>query len=55
MEIRDERYQIILACRKTLLKNNESTWVKTGLDNFDVPMGGYDSAQIADLVGLYIY
>ncbi len=27
---------------------------KTGLDNFDVPMGGYDSAQIADLVGLFI-
>ena len=26
----------------------------TGLDNFDVPMGGYDSTQIADLVGLYI-
>ena len=22
--------------------------------NFDVPMGGYDSSQIADLVGLYI-
>ena len=29
-------------------------WVKTDLDNFDVPMGGYVSAQIADLVGLYI-
>ena len=29
-------------------------WVKTGLDNFDIPMGGYDSAQIADLVSLYI-
>ena len=29
-------------------------YVKNGLDNFDVPMGGYDSSQIADLVGLYI-
>ena len=29
-------------------------WVKTGSENFDVPMGGYDSSQIADLVGLYI-
>ena len=28
--------------------------MKTSLDNFDVPMGGYNSAQIADLVGLYI-
>ena len=49
-----EQYEIILACRKTVLKNNDSTWVKNGLDNFDVPMGGYDSSQIADLVGLYI-
>ena len=55
VEITDEQYQIILASRKTVLKNNDSTRIKTGLDNFDVPMGGYDSAQIADLVGLYIY
>ena len=34
------KYEIILACRKTVIKNNESTWVKSGLDNFDVPMGG---------------
>ena len=44
----------MLACRKTVLKDNDSTWIKTGLDNFDVPMGGYDSAQIANLGGLYI-
>ena len=56
VDITNEQYEIILACRKTVIKNNESTWVKSGLDNFDVPMGvGYDSSQIADLVGLYIY
>ena len=54
VEITDKQYQIILACRKTLFENNDSTWIKTGLDNFNVPMGGYDSVQIADLVGLYI-
>ena len=54
MQITDEQYQIILAYEKTILKNYESMWVKTGLDNFFVPMGGYNSAQIADLVG-YIY
>ena len=54
IDITNEQYEIILACRKTVLKNNDSTWVKNGLDNFDVPMGGYDSSQIADLVGLYI-
>ena len=35
-----EQYEIILACRKTVLKYNGSTWVKSGSDNFDVPMGG---------------
>ena len=54
MKTTDEQYQIILACRKTVLKNNDTTWIKTDLDNFDVPMRGYDSAQIADFVGLYI-
>ena len=33
VEITDEQYQIILVCRKTVLKNNDSTWIKTGLDN----------------------
>ena len=54
VELTDEQYQVILACRKTVLKNNDSTWIKTGLDNFDILMDGYDSDQIADLVGLYI-
>ena len=54
VEITKEQYQIILACRKTVLENNGSTWVKTDSGNFDVPIGRYDSTQIADLVGLYI-
>ena len=54
VEITDEQYQIILACRKTVFKKNDSTRIKNGLNNFDVTMAGYGSAQIADLVGLYI-
>ena len=54
VEIIDKQYQIILACLKTVLKKIDSTCTKTGLDNFDIPMGGYDFAQIADLLGLYI-
>ena len=54
VEITEEQYDTILAFRKTVLKNKRSTWVKSGSDNFDVPMGGYDSLQIADFVGLYI-
>ena len=40
VEITNEQYKIILPCRKTVLKNNRSMWVKRGSDNFDVPMGG---------------
>ena len=54
VEIKEEQYGTILTGRKTVLKNNGSTWVKIGLENVDVPMGGYDSPQIEDLVGLYI-
>ena len=39
VEITEEQYDIILACRKTVLKNIRSIWIKSGSDNFDVPMG----------------
>ena len=32
----------------------DSSWIKTSIDNFDIPMGRYDSAQISDLMGLYL-
>ena len=54
IDITKEQFDIILACRKTVLENNGITWIKSGPMNFDVPMGGYDSFQIADFVGLYI-
>ena len=41
--------------RKTLLFNNNEPWVKkTGEENFDVPMGFYDGAEVCELVGTYI-
>ena len=51
-----EEVEIILACRKSVLSDNRRTWVKSHVDNFDVIMGAgaYDSAQVADLVGIYI-
>ena len=55
IDITKEQYDIILACRKTVLENNGTTWIKSGPLNFDVPMGGYDSSKISDLVGLYIF
>ena len=40
--------------RKTLLFNNEEPWVKKhGDEEFDVPMGCFDGAEVCDLVGIY--
>ena len=53
-EVTEEEIEIILASRKTVLSDNRRSWVKSYVDNFDVSMGAYDSAQVADLVGIYI-
>ena len=45
---------IILACWKSLLKDNNNTWVIDYIDKFDVNTESFDSAQIADRVGVYI-
>ena len=41
-------------CRKPILSDNEKAWVKSHIDNFDVPISAYDWAQIADLIGISI-
>ena len=44
-----------LHSRKTLLFRQDSTWVKKeGDEDFDIPMGCYDGAEICKLVGIYI-
>ena len=53
-DITDEEIEIILAWRKSILSDNRRTWMKSHVDNFDVPMGTYGSAQVADLRGIYI-
>lgn len=52
-EITDNDLDIILASR-SILTYNDATWVKKNNGSFDVPMRAFDSAQIADLVGIYI-
>ena len=44
----------MLASRKTVLFYNNTTREKTTTDNFDVTMVSFDSAKIADLLGIYI-
>ncbi len=50
--------EIILHSKKTLLFNNNSTWIKKQNNNsdtmFDVPMGSYDGAETCELVVCYI-
>ena len=53
--VSDEKIRIIKHCRKSLLYNNETPWVKKNTPgNFDVTMGSYDGAEVCELVGVYI-
>ena len=54
MNYTKEELDIILACRKSVLVYNNTSWQKKTTDNFDVTMGSFDSAQITDLVGMHI-
>ena len=45
---------MILHCRRSFLFCEGQPWTKTGSENFDVPMGSYDGAEVCELVGLYI-
>ena len=50
-----DELEIVLHSRKTLLSWNQSTWVKKdGNEDFDIPVGCYDGAEICELVGIYI-
>ena len=53
--INDDQLSIIMQSRKTLLFNNNEPWIKkSGEENFDVPIGCYDGAEVCELVGRYI-
>ena len=45
--------EIIMNCRKTILFSGDDQWIKKEA-LFDVSMGAYDGAEIAELVGLLI-
>ena len=49
--ISDEDLDITMHSRKFLLFHNQEPWVKTeGYDDFDVPIGCYDGAEVCQLV-----
>ena len=50
-----DKKETIMHCRKSLLFNNSDIWIKKeGNKDFYVTMGSFDSAEICDLLGLYI-
>ena len=41
--------------RRKLLFNNKDPWLKkSGNEEFDIPMGCFDGAEVCELVGVYI-
>ena len=54
-EISDYGMSLIKQSRKTLLLNEKLPWVKKdGSEDFDVPMGCFNGAQLCELVGTFI-
>ena len=49
-----EQIEIIQHCRKSLLFDDSSSWVKRENEMFDVTMGLYDGAEVCELVGLFM-
>ena len=46
---------LIMHCRRgVLVGKDQSIWVKTADANFDITMGSKDSAEISEMVGLYL-
>ena len=55
VEITDLQIEIIKKCRTSVIFYNNQAWIKANTTNgFDTPMGAFDSAQVSDLVGIYI-
>ena len=54
VNISDEEENIILRTKKSLIFSNGQVWEKKGRKPFDVTMGSWDGAEVADLVGLYL-
>ena len=53
--IDDDQLSLIMQSRKTLLFHNNEPWIKkSGEENFDIPMGCYDGAEVCELVVTYI-
>ena len=46
--------EVIFHARKLILYNNGEPWLKKEGVSFDVTMGGYDGADMCELIGIYM-
>ena len=54
VDITDEEVDIIVETKKSVLIMNGEFWTKKGDANFDVAQGAFDSAEVCDIVGLFL-
>ena len=54
VEISEEEIDTIVETKKSLLYLNGECWTKKGESNFDVAQGAFDSAEVCDIVGLFL-
>ena len=54
VEISDDEIETVVETKKSLLYMNNECWTKKGDKNFDVAQGAFDSAEVCDLVGLFL-
>ena len=52
--IEKDNRNILHHARESFLFSNDAAWVKKTPNNFDVPMGAFDGAEVCELVGLYL-
>ena len=56
IDITDQDIAIIMQARKTFLFQNGKPWVKkSGTEDFNVPIGCYDGAEVFELVWSYMF
>ena len=55
VDITSQEISIIVQFRNTLLFNKNQLWVKkSGNEEFDVPIGCFDRAELCERIGIYI-
>ena len=50
----DHDKKIIHHSRKSLLFNQEQTWIKKESDLFDVSMGAYGGTEVCEFIGIFL-